>query len=528
MKLEFDVSAQEYAILRDILEGHLPKGVKVWVFGSRAKNTARFNSDLDLALEGAGALPRDIIPRLKDTLTDAPIAYRVDLVDMAEVSASFAEIIRAQAVRFPIEPQGNVPKLRFPGFNGAWKGTRLGKHAVKVGSGVTPKGGASVYQDSGIPLLRSQNVRDSFLDLSDVAYISDEIHESMSGSHVQDSDVLLNITGASIGRSCVAPKGTSPANVNQHVCIIRLDCDNSPEFIQTILASPKGEKLIFQSQAGGGREGLNFENVRKFRINLPTLPEQRKIAGCLGAVDTKIAQLASRQRLLEDYKKGCMQQLFSQKIRFTDDTGNDFPEWKEKRLGDVFSWINTNSLSRERLTYDGGHVQNIHYGDIHTKFAANFHQNAEPVPYVKDATPEDFKREQFCKIGDVVIADASEDHADIGKAIEIVSLGDKPMVAGLHTYIARPKPATVQTGFAGYLLRSAPMRRQIERIAQGISVLGISKGNLEKLTFFLPHPDEQRKIADFLSALDRKIDLVGQELTHTRTFKQGLLQQMFV
>jgi type I restriction enzyme S subunit len=102
------------------------------------------------------------------------------------------------------------------------------------------------------------------------------------------------------------------------------------------------------------------------------------------------------------------------------------------------------------------------------------------------------------------------------------------LVAGLHTYIARPKPGKVQTGFAGYLLRSAPMRRQIVRIAQGISVLGISKGNLEKLTFFLPHTEEQRKIAGFLSALDYKISLVEQELTRLQTFKKGLLQQMFV
>ena len=102
------------------------------------------------------------------------------------------------------------------------------------------------------------------------------------------------------------------------------------------------------------------------------------------------------------------------------------------------------------------------------------------------------------------------------------------MVAGLHTYIARPKIGSLAVGFSGYLLRSVPMRRQVMRIAQGISVLGVSKGNLEELTFWIPCPDEQQKIADALSAMDVKIQAVADQATKLQTFKKGLLQQMFV
>lgn len=421
--------------------------------------------------------------------------------------------------------QQNVPKLRFPGFEDHFGSLSLGEAALSpISYGVVQPG---ENDENGVLFVRGGDFPNGTIDALSLRRIPQIISDQYRRTQLVGGEILVSLVGYP-GSCTIAGDELVGANVARQVAVIRLNPEIDPNYSFQYLRSEKGQRKLLNKVIGSAQQVINLVDLRKATITLPTLPEQRKIAGFLGAVDTKIAQLADKKRLLEDYKKGCMQQLFSQKIRFKDDTGNDFPDWEEKRLGDVFSWINTNSLSRERLTYDGGQVQNIHYGDIHTKFSANFHQDVEPVPYIKDATPEDFKPEQFCKVGDVVIADASEDHADIGKAIEIVSLGDTRMVAGLHTYIARPKAATVQTGFAGYLLRSAPMRRQIERIAQGISVLGISKGNLEKLMFFLPHPAEQRKIADFLSSLDHKIDLVGQELTHARSFKQGLLQQMFV
>jgi len=257
--------------------------------------------------------------------------------------------------------------------------------------------------------------------------------------------------------------------------------------------------------------------------------EPKKIAAFLGAVDAKLAALTAKRAALGRFKAGLMQKLFSQQLRFTRDGGKAFPDWEEKRLGDVFTWIKTNSLSREFLTYDGGNVQNIHYGDIHTKFRPLFRQSAETVPFVgANCGLKPFSDDEYCRVGDVVIADASEDYADIGKAIEIVEVRERSMVAGLHTYIARPKIGSLVVGFSGYLLRSAPMRRQIMRIAQGISVLGVSKGNLEKLTFWLPHPDEQEKIANALAAMDAKIQAVADQITKLQTFKKGLLQQMFV
>ncbi len=222
---------------------------------------------------------------------------------------------------------GAVPKLRFPEFAGDWTETRLGTLTVKVGSGVTPTGGASSYERDGIPLIRSQNVRDNELNLADVAFISESTHMSMSGSRVMPNDVLLNITGASIGRSCIIPPHLGEANVNQHVCIIRTNSTLDPSLLQQFLSGPLGQKEIVKSQGGSGREGLNFENIRSFRVTIPSLPEQQKIASFLGAVDGKISGLRRKEAALVRFKAGLMQKLFSQKLRFTRDDGSAFPEW---------------------------------------------------------------------------------------------------------------------------------------------------------------------------------------------------------
>lgn len=158
---------------------------------------------------------------------------------------------------------------------------------VKIGSGKTPSGGKSAYVDTGIPLIRSQNVNDDKVDFNDIVYIDELTDESMANSRVFTNDVLLNITGASIGRSAVY-KGLDQANVNQHVCIVRPTDGYCPDFVQLNLASDSGQKQIESSQAGGGREGLNFQQIGKMHFSFPTLDEQKQIGGYFNALDNLI------------------------------------------------------------------------------------------------------------------------------------------------------------------------------------------------------------------------------------------------
>lgn len=204
-------------------------------------------------------------------------------------------------------------QLRFKADDGsdfeAWEEKKLGEISSKVGSGSTPRGGAEAYTDKGIIFIRSQNVNNNQLFLDDVVFIPKETHKKMSGSKVSANDILLNITGASIGRSCTVPSDFIEANVNQHVCIIRTPKDN-PKFIQAFLSSKAGQDLIESYQTGSGREGLNFQSIRSFELNLPCLEEQTKIANFLSAIDQKIEVVAQQIEQAKTWKKGLLQQMF--------------------------------------------------------------------------------------------------------------------------------------------------------------------------------------------------------------------------
>lgn len=204
---------------------------------------------------------------------------------------------------FQDSPFGKIPKC--------WSVETLGEHTIKVGSGVTPKGGSKAYVDTGIPLIRSQNVLFGKFKLDDVAFITEQQHEKMKGSQLQPKDVLLNITGASIGRCAVLPADFEEGNVNQHVCIIRMSQAITPEFCGWFLNSNLGQKQIWNLQAGGNREGLNFQQIRSFRIPVFTVEEQCSIVEILSTVSDKLNLLEQQKTETQKLKKGLMQKLLT-------------------------------------------------------------------------------------------------------------------------------------------------------------------------------------------------------------------------
>ena len=190
-----------------------------------------------------------------------------------------------------------------------WEQRKLDDVTVKIGSGKTPSGGENAYVDAGIPLIRSQNVNDNKVDFEDIVYIDESTDKLMMNSRVFANDVLLNITGASIGRSAVY-KGLDEANVNQHVCIIRPIEGYHPDFIQLNLASDRGQKQIKSSQAGGGREGLNFQQIGKMEFVFPTLDEQKQIGNYFNNIDHLITLHQREYEKLQELKKFMLQNMF--------------------------------------------------------------------------------------------------------------------------------------------------------------------------------------------------------------------------
>lgn len=199
-----------------------------------------------------------------------------------------------------------------------WEVKKIKHVTSKIGSGITPLGGGSNYIDGGIPLLRSQNIHFDRIDLNDVARISEFTHNSMKNSKVRKGDVLLNITGGSLGR-CFYVDSNEEMNVNQHVCIIRPNKKINTIFSNMLLASEIGQKQIWFFQQGGGREGLNFQAIKNFYLPLPDLEEQQKIAIYLNKQATKIDQAIALKTAhiekLKEYKSVLINDVVTGKVR---------------------------------------------------------------------------------------------------------------------------------------------------------------------------------------------------------------------
>ncbi len=148
---------------------------------------------------------------------------------------------------------------------------------TKVGSGSTPKGGQSVYQNEGIPFIRSMNVHLNEFKTDGLAHISPEIDESMKNTRVQKGDVLLNITGASIGRVCVVPDEICPANVNQHVSIIRATDKLNSKYLSYYISNPNFQKFIMDSESGATRQALTKSQIQNFEVPIPPIEVQEQL-----------------------------------------------------------------------------------------------------------------------------------------------------------------------------------------------------------------------------------------------------------
>lgn len=402
---------------------------------------------------------------------------------------------------------GNVPKLRFPQFSGDWEVTTIGTLSkIKTGN----KDTQDKIENGEYPFFVRSNTIERI------------------NSYSFDGEAILT-AGDGVGVGKVFHYLNEKFDYHQRVY-------NIHNFIDSVIGkyiffyfSNRFYKRVIKLSAKNSVDSVRMDMISKMPIPLPQKQEQEKIASFLSSVDKKIEKLEEKVALQEKYKKAMMQKLFSQEIRFKADDSSAFPDWEEKKYNEIYSFYSTNSLSRDKLNYEKGNVKNIHYGDIHTKFKTIFDIENENVPFVNlELDISKIKEESYCLLGDLIIADASEDYKDIGKTIELINLNNEKLIAGLHTFLARPNKYDMALGFAGYLLQSWKIRKQVMTISQGTKVLSLSTSRLGNIKLDIPSKEEQQKIANFLSSLDKKIEATKKQKQKAQEFKKGLLQQMFV
>lgn len=281
------------------------------------------------------------------------------------------------------------------------------------------------------------------------------------------------------------------------------------DYLRELLIKFNLNKLVF----GTGQPLVTGGLIKKINVFIPDLLEQTKIATFLSAVDEKIAQLSQKLHLLGQYKQGMMQKLFSQEFRFKADDGSEFGEWEETTLEKIGTFLKGKGISKADIVCDG-QIPCVRYGELYTHYG-------EVISKVISATNIDVNNLVLSKANDILIPASGETQIDIATASCI--LDDGIALSG-DLNIFRTKENGI---FLSYLIRSK-LKMKIAQLAQGNSVVHLYATQLKGVELNLPCLEEQTKIANFLSAIDQKMDVVSKQLKQAKTWKKGLLQQMFV
>lgn len=396
----------------------------------------------------------------------------------------------------------NVPHLRFPEFHGEWEKCKLGELAVKVGSGSTPKGGNAVYTTSGHCFVRSQNVGMGHLILNDIAYIDESTHQKQKSTELRTNDVLLNITGASIGRTALATEEINGGNVNQHVCIIRTNGNVEPSYICDYIQTSKIQKYIQSLQTGGSREGLNFEQIRSFPINIPTVEEQVKIAKLLSLINERIA---TQSKLIEDLKK-----LKSAIIDYA---------------------INSHDTDFAKF---GSLYETAGEGGTPTTSNASFYDNGK-IPFIKI---DDLKKKYLTKNKDFITELGLQKSSawlvptrsilfSNGATIGEITITTYPVCTKQGILGIVPKP-NIDVEFLYYFMSSSYFKKAVSRIVTEGTMKTVYLKDINNIRCPIPTKEKQLDIAKMPSALNSKIDFEQSILKLFGSQKQYLLRQMFM
>jgi type I restriction enzyme, S subunit len=365
---------------------------------------------------------------------------------------------------------------------------RLADVTTRIGSGITPRGGSAVYKTAGRPFVHSQNVGWGELRLEDMAYIDDATHMTFPATEIRAGDVLLNITGASIGRSAVATPELDGGNVNQHVCEIRLKRGRiDPYYVNAFLLSRAGQDQIDTFQAGGNRQGLNFQQVGSIRIPDLDIGHQHATGIACRDADSLIAALERRIAKKQAIKQGMMQQLLTGKTRlpgFTD-------EWQPRRLGSMLSYEQPGRyLVQTTKQLDAGRVPVLTAGKT---FFLGYTNEAHGV-YTDNP---------------VIIFD------DFTTDSQFVDFDFKAKSSAMKILSARS---------------DVDLRFVYERMQLIHFPVGDHKrywiSEYSKQALVVPDLTEQRAISSVITDCDDEIDLLKRRLAKARAVKQGMMQEL--
>jgi len=408
-------------------------------------------------------------------------------------------------------PQHNIPQLRFPEFSEAWEEKKLGEY-LEFKNGINAS-----KQDYGKGY--------KFINVLDIINNNFILHDCILGrvniskeiffkNIVEYGDILFqrsSETREEVGQSNVYLDKDKNATFGGFVIRGKSIKKYDPAFINYLLKTTKARQEITSKSGGSTRYNIGQETLRDVSICLPFENEQVKIALFLSATDKKIEQLQQKMKLLEMYKKGMMQKLFSQQVRFKDKNGSEFPKWEEKSIIEITSVIVGGTPSTTNKRYWNGSIGWLSSGDVNKGIIY------KPTKWI---TLEGLNNSsaKLMPANTVLLAMTGATLGKIG-FLTFECSGNQSIAGFIPT-------GSFYSPYLYYILKYNTNR--ILSLAGGGAQSGINKSTIESLTFNFPNIEEQTKIADFLTAIDAKINIISAQFKKAEKFKKGLLQQMFV
>lgn len=410
----------------------------------------------------------------------------------------------------------SAPALRFKEFDGDWKSFSL----LDLSSDKTLNNGVFNDQNKVGKGYKLINVLDMYIDRDiDESRLSllDLSKQEFERNKVKYGDIFFT-------RSSLVKEGIAYSNVylgssndityDGHLIKLSPNLEQiNSIFLNYGLKTSKVRKQLIQGGKTATMTTIGQKEIASTKIDVPVLQEQTKIASFLSAIDEKISQLTQKHQLLSQYKQGMMQKLFSQQIRFKADDGSEFEGWEETIFEKIGVFLKGKGISKADVVPDGK-IPCIRYGELYTYYG-------EVISKIISSTNIEAKNLVLSKANDILIPASGETQIDIATASCV--LQDNIALSG-DLNIFRTKENGI---FLSYLIRSK-LKMQIAQLAQGNSVVHLYASQLKGVSFSLPCLEEQTKIANFLSAIDQKIEVAAQQIEQAKQWKKGLLQQMFV
>ena len=403
-----------------------------------------------------------------------------------------------------------VPKLRFKEFSDEWKEKKLGE-ILKIFNGYAFS--SKDNQNSGAILLKIANVDINKMKQEELSFLPLTYLEKFSKYILKKGDIVIALTRPLLNRQLkIAEIDDFFDNSLLNQRVGKIETNENKKFIYNIFQKNNYIKEIEINISGSDPPNLSTENIKDIILNIPSIQEQEKIANFLSSVDKKISLTEEKLELFREYKKGVMQKIFSQELRFKDSNGNDYPEWEEKKLGEIAFFSKGKLISKEDITEEG--VECIRYGELYTIYK-------EKIEKVVSKTKLEKNKLILSEKNDVIIPSSGETAIDIAVASCVMKDG---VALGADLNIIKTKENGL---YLAYFINN-PAKLELASLAQGASVIHLYEKHLKLLNIKIPTLEEQEKIADFLSSIDSKIESIEKELEGLKEFKKGLLQQMFI